>query len=308
MAIYVEPVRPDFWQLAKKADGSYLDPLGPKDCMTHSAARAVMRHQEGHKPAVISGVWPPTGYEIRRHCIDPATHKPDISGGVRHSQVQAAVKSLYGVELVAYYGNSFDDLVDLIAETRGAMISLWYKRIRDNAARRGSFTFYQNHEIFANGVDRTRSVFTGVVDPLADGRQAGLYHGPGEYPFSLIKPAMGELNVSQDPNGYVPLGSGKGYFMVTKPTYADEARWWPSWMPAPPASATFSLTVRAGTKFNILDSSGRYLRQVTTTNGFTAYGNSRKRLASGAVIGNLITGPYRGYVNTAIGVVRNKPV
>jgi hypothetical protein len=238
VTVYAEPVRADFWQLAKEPGSTrYLDPLGPKDCMTHSAARAVMRALEGQRPAGATGVWPPTGYEIRRHCIDPDTGGPDTTGGVRHSQIVAVVKRLYGVELTPFYGNSFDDLVDLVDETRGAMVSLWYKRIRDNAARRGSFTFFENHEFFANGVDRSRAVFTGTVDPLADGRQAGLFHGPGTYPFSLIKAAMGELNISTKVGQYAALGAGKGYFLVTKPTGAAPSA------PTGPAVTRFNVTI-----------------------------------------------------------------
>jgi hypothetical protein len=238
VTVYVEPVRADFWQLAKEPGSTrYLDPLGPKDCMTHSAARAVMRALEGQRPAGATGVWPPTGYEIRRHCIDPDTGGPDTTGGVRHSQIVAVVKRLYGVELTPFYGNSFDDLVDLVDETRGAMVSLWYKRIRDNASRRGSFTFFENHEFFANGVDRSRAVFTGTVDPLADGRQAGLFHGPGTYPFSLVKAAMGELNVSMKVGQYAALGAGKGYFLVTKPTGAAPSA------PTGPIVTRFNVTI-----------------------------------------------------------------
>lgn len=227
--VYIEPVRADFWQLYREPGGGYLDPLGPRNCMTHSAARAVMRATEGVRPAGTPGAWPPTGYEIRRHCIDPNTGLADTSGGVNHTQVKSAVKRLYGVDLTLYYGNSFDDMVDLSAETRGIMVSLWYEPIRDNIYRRGSFTFYQNHEIWIPNVDRSHSRFIDVVDPLADGRQTGLFHGPGAYSFNLIKNAMGRLNVAS--SGYRALGYGKGYFATTKITGA------------PPASPRFNVTI-----------------------------------------------------------------
>jgi len=212
--VYVEPVRQDFWQLARKKDGHYVDPLGPKNCMTHSAARSVMRATEGIKPAAAL-VWPPTGYEIRMACKNP-DGTTDLTAGVNHTQVAAAVKRLYGVTLTLYYGDPFDDIIDLLEATHGVQLSIWYKRIRDDPTRRGSFTFYENHELFISGVDRARGVFTNVVEPLADGRQDGLYHGPGEYKISLLKAAAGELNVAS--SGYRALGFGRAYYAATKAT------------------------------------------------------------------------------------------
>lgn len=215
MAIYVEPVRSDFWQLFRvptPGGGSeYNDPLGPKDCMTHSASRMVMRVHEGRKPPGVTGVWPPTGAAIRRYCIDPDTGKPDTAGGVNHTQIARVLRERYDIELDLLYGDPFDDVLDSVDATHPAMISIWYRRIRDLPSRRGSYTFYENHELFISAVDRARGVLKGVVDPLADGRQPGLYHGPGEYPISLVKAAAGELNISSDPRRYRSLGTGRCY-------------------------------------------------------------------------------------------------
>lgn len=215
MGIYVEPVRSDFWQLfrVREPDGSYSydDPLGPKNCQTHTASRLIMRANEGKRPPGISGVWPPTGEMIRRYT-------GDLSGGTTHSQMVDVAARRYDTVLYKHNGVDFDDFVDWIEETRGGGLSIWYRRVRDTANRRGSFTFYQNHEVFIGGVDRDRGVFTGVVDPLADGRQAGLYHGPGEYPISLFRMAAGELNIARNPADYVKLGAGLCYALLTKPT------------------------------------------------------------------------------------------
>jgi hypothetical protein len=221
MGVYVEPVRSDFWQLFKEpGESTYDDPLGPKNCMTYSAARLVTRSYEGKKPAGITGVWPPTGEAIRRYCVDAGTGRPDVSGGVHHGQIARVLRERYDLDIELLYGDPFDDVLDSIDATHPAMISVWYRRIRDTPSRRGSFTFYQNHELFVNDVDRARGVLRGVVDPLADGRQTGLYRGPGEYPISLVKAAAGELNISSDPNGYRALGAGRVYAAVGPATGA----------------------------------------------------------------------------------------
>lgn len=85
--------------------------------------------------------------------------------------------------------------------------------------------------------------------------------------------------------------------------------WWPVWMPPPPSAATFSLTVQAGRKINLVDEYNRYVRQYTVgPKGATWYGNGRKKLASGGLIGHLITGGLAGnYIGLAYGTVRSKP-
>lgn len=209
---YVEPERADFWQLYREPGStSYLDPLGPKNCGTHSAARMAMRSLEGIRPAGILGQWYPNGYDIRRHCYNPDGTR-DTAGGVHHGQTRSALRLLYGVDVVNHYSADFDEIVAHLEATRPISLSLWYRPIRDTANRRGSFTFYQNHEIFLGGVDRARGVFTNVVDPLADGRQTGLYHGPGEYPISLIRSAAGQLNIAS--SGYGAVGYGRAYYQV----------------------------------------------------------------------------------------------
>jgi hypothetical protein len=211
MTIYVEHERSDFWQLAKDPAGDYIDPLGPKNCQTHAASRSIMRANEGVKPAGITGIWPPTGAAIRKYTGDTV-------GGTNHSQMATVARERYGTVLVEHRRLPFDDFIDLAEETRGLQLSLWYRRIRDTASRRGSFTFYQNHEFFIGGVDRDRGVFTDVVDSLADGRYAGIYHGPGEYPISLLRMAAGELNVASNPDDYVALGVGLCYALATRAT------------------------------------------------------------------------------------------
>ena len=209
MAVYLEPVRADFWQLYREPDGSYLDPLGPKNCTTHSMSRAIMRHFEGARPPGITGVWPPTGYAIRRYT-------GDAEGGTNLGQMAVVGRNYYGMELEDRYRMGWDAFLGELEETRGAILQLRYKRIRDHSVFRGSFTFTDNHAIWVSGVDRERGVATGVVDPLADGRAAGIFRGPADYPLSLLRAAAGELNIST--SGYRALGYGLVYAGFTRAT------------------------------------------------------------------------------------------
>jgi len=257
---YVETERPDFWQLARNSQGDYLDPRGPLNCQTHTASRLVMRANEGKRPAATTGVWPPTGAAIR-------AYTGDNSGGVNHSQVSVVARTKYDTILSVRYGLPFDDFIDLVEETRGAGLSIWYKRIRDSPFR-GSTTFYQNHEIFIGGVDRERGVFTDVVDPLADGRYPGLFKGPGNYPIALLRMAAGDLNVASQAGDYVRLGTGLCYAIVTQPTGSP-----PSAPVVPPSSG-----IRPEEKIpvNVLES--------RTVNALLTQPVQRVRLDAGVVV------------------------
>lgn len=211
MSVYVEPTNIGFWQLAREPGGDYIDPTGPKDCQTFSASRLIIRANEGQKPVGVSAPWPPTGEVVRNFTGDTV-------GGTNHSQMVDVAASRYRTTLDKHNGIPFDDFIDGIEETRGGSLSIWYRRIRNNVARRGSFTFYENHEVFIGGVDRDRGVFKNVVDPLADGRQTGLYHGPGDYSISLLRMAAGELNIARNPSDYQALGVGLCYALLSKPT------------------------------------------------------------------------------------------
>jgi hypothetical protein len=203
-AIYVEPVAPDFWQLAKN-HGTYIDQWGPKDCTTHSMARTIMRHYEGQKPAGITGAWPPNG-EFIRSVTRNRDGTLDREGGNNLGQMAAVGKEFYGFSLGVRQGMPFSSFVTMIEAGRGALVQLWYEPIRVSPFR-GSETFFDNHAIFVSGVDRAAGVFTGVVDPLADGRRTGLFHGPASYPIALIREAAGRLNVGT-PTNYRALGAG----------------------------------------------------------------------------------------------------
>jgi len=77
------------------------------------------------------------------------------------------------------------------------------------------------------------------------------------------------------------------------PAPTTTKQWWPSYLPTPPATATFAVRYAAGTSFNVVDSNDNYVRRITTSGGFSAYGTSLKT-ARGTLIGKLITGPYVG--------------
>lgn len=211
MATYQEPVVPDFWQLAKNSSGAYIDPWGPLDCTTHSAARAVMRHYQGAKPAGISGQWPPTGGFIRSVTKNP-DGTLDRTGGTNHSQMQQVLSAYYGMPLDVQNGMLWADFIAQVNATRGAMISLSYKRIASSPYS-GQSNFYGNHEMFCESVTDTT---LRLIDPLADGRYAGVYHGPGDYPMELIKQACGDL-VLNSATGQT-LGYGRIYAAFTQAT------------------------------------------------------------------------------------------
>ena len=284
MTVYAEKERADFWQLAKDSDGSYIDPLGPKNCQTHTASRLIMRACEGIRPPGIKGVWPPTGYAIRRYT-------GDTSGGVRHSQVASVASTYYGVSLGVRYNVPFDDVIDMVEETRGVGLSIWYKRIRDYVPRRGSFTFYENHEIFIGGVDRDRGVFTNVIDPLADGRQPGLYHGPGEYPISLLRMAAGDLNVSSRIGDYVRLGTGLAYTIMTKPTGGAPV---PAPAPAPVERDPMQI-VDAHTKNAILTSPSLHMRLPAGTKLYRTPGGAAVKTTTKEINPCLVSYPGTGW-------------
>lgn len=212
MAIYREPVRPDFWQLSKYTGDGYVDPWAPLDCATHSAARAIERQFEGVKPAGITGLWPPTGGWIRQVTANP-DGSLDRSGGVNHSQMAAVASKYYGFALDVRNGMSWDALIAEIAKTRGAMISVRYRLI-SLSAYSGEAGFTGNHELFCESVDLGARTMR-IIDPLADGRYAGIYHGPGDYPMELIKRAAGELVL--DSAGR-QLGYGLVYAALTQAT------------------------------------------------------------------------------------------
>jgi len=211
MAIYREPVVADFWQLARTSSGSYVDPWGPLDCTTHSAARAIMRNYQGVKPAGISGQWPPTGGYIRSVTTNP-DGTLDRTGGTNHSQMKQVLSSYYGMALDVQNGMLWNDFLTQVNSGRGAMISVLYKTIASSAFS-GQSNFYGNHEMFCESATATT---LRIIDPLADGRSAGIYHGPGDYPMELIKVAAGNL-VLNATTGQT-LGYGRVYAAFTQVT------------------------------------------------------------------------------------------
>ncbi|HKY59400.1 MAG TPA: hypothetical protein VJP59_00165 [Gemmatimonadota bacterium] len=224
MGVYVEPVVLDFWQLARDADGHFIDQWGPLDCNTHSTARLIMRHYEGQRPAGISGVWPPNGEWIRSVTRNP-DGTLDRTGGTNLAQMDAVAKQHYAFDIDVRYGLAWEAFLNELAKTRGASLSVYYEPIRRSSFR-GSYTFKTNHQIFVGGVDRARGVLTGVIDPLADGRLTSsgrVFRGPADYPISLLKNAAGQLNLAT--SGYRALGQGKCYVGFSRATGEAPASW-----------------------------------------------------------------------------------
>ena len=243
-AVYVEPVVADFWQLARDPGGKYLDEWGPQDCTTHSMSRAIMRHYEGVQPSGTAGAWPPSG-EFVRSVSRNRDGTLDRDGGNNLDQMAAIGRQFYGFGLDVRKALPFADFIARIAAGRGAIVQLWYQPIRATAFR-GSTTFSGNHSIFVSGVDTSRDVFTNVVDPLADGRRAGLFHGPGDYPIPLLKDAAGRLDVGP-PGTYRALGAGLVNAGLTQPTGSP---------PLQPPDWTAHFAAGATVRIYSLDSSG----------------------------------------------------
>lgn len=224
MAAYAEPIVPDFYQLARDSTGALIDRWGPLDCNTHSTARLLMRHFEGQRPAGITGVWPPNGEFIRQVTRNPdGTY--DRTGGTNLSQMRKVCIDFYGLPLDVRLGIAWADLLKLAEEGRGVSLSVWYDPIRQSNFR-GSYTFKTNHQIYLNGYDRARNVFTRVVDPLADGRLTSsgrVFRGPADYPGELLKRAAGQLNLAT--SGYRALGYGRAYAAVTQKTGEAPGSW-----------------------------------------------------------------------------------
>lgn len=210
MAIYREPERTDFWQLAK-VNGIYVDPWGPLDCQTHSLSRAIMRQYNGARPAGISGVWPPTGGFIRQVTTNP-DGSPDRTGGTNLGQMNQVCQHYYGFTLDVQYGMGWDAMVAEVAKGRGASLSVYYQPIAQSSFS-GQSNFYGNHQVFVESVNTTAGTMR-VIDPLADGRAAGVYKGPGDYPMSLMKQAAGMLLI----NATTRVGFGKCYVGLTRVT------------------------------------------------------------------------------------------
>lgn len=131
----------------------------------------------------------------------------DTVGGTTLAQNDDALRSLTGVDLDTRYRLPWADFASKINAGRGAVLQGWYQPIASSKFDAGG-GFTGNHAIFV-------PPGWGAMDPLADGRRAGIYKYHGEaYPQSLLKAFAGRLNVA--PIGYSALGDGLVYAAFTR--------------------------------------------------------------------------------------------
>jgi len=165
--------------------------LGWSSCTAFSGAMAAAFDSQVQKVM--------TGGQLRT-----MTH--DTSGGLTLQQIDAALLEGWDINLNTVYGYPWADFVRRIDAGQGAILQGWYAPIADSAfdAGRG---FRGNHAIFV-------PPGWGAMDPLADGRAAGVYKYHGQaYPQSLLGTFAGKLNLGG--STYRALGAGLAYASFT---------------------------------------------------------------------------------------------
>lgn len=219
-------------------DGS---PFAGSNCNCWSAAKAADDDSCGAKK--------PTSAQVR-------TWTGDTSGGTNLAQVDDALNRHLGIDLDTRYRYPWADFVRRINGGASAILQGWYAPIRDSRFR-GSETFGGNHSI------QVPPGF-GALDPLADGRRAGIYKYHGEaYPLPLLREFAGRLNIGA--GRYVALGSGLVYASFTRD---NEPNYKVSVGNGKPAYPFFVYTIV----------NGRIrARRTVTTGGFSAQSTAPRR-------------------------------
>ncbi len=150
------------------------DPLGGLNCTCYSGAMAGDYDTCGAKV--------PTGKRVRELTGDKI-------GGTTLPQVDAALRKGWGIDLDTRIGSSrltWDQFAAKINAGRGAIVQGSYKAIHGTKYM-GDRNFTGNHAIFV-------PPGWGAMDPLCDGRRAGIYKYHGEaYPKDLLKKFAGML-------------------------------------------------------------------------------------------------------------------
>jgi hypothetical protein len=160
--------KPEFQE---QLDGS---PLGSLSCTCYAGAMVGEYDTCGSQT--------PTGRYVR-------VLTGDSSGGTTLPQVDAALRKGYGINLDTRIGSealSWATFMAQIKRGKAAILQGGYGPINDSRFQ-GSETFRGNHAI---------AVLPGliVMDPLADGRRAGIYRYRGEaYPEDLLRRFASQL-------------------------------------------------------------------------------------------------------------------
>jgi hypothetical protein len=163
-------------EFQEQLDGS---PLGSLSCTCYAGAMAGEYDTCGHQT--------PTGRYVR-------VLTGDSSGGTTLNQVDQALRKGYGIDLDTRVGSASVDWAYFRAQIirgKAAILQGGYGPINDSRFQ-GSETFRGNHAI---------TVLPGwvVMDPLADGRRAGIYKFHGEaYPETLLRNFASQLVVDPE--------------------------------------------------------------------------------------------------------------
>jgi hypothetical protein len=166
--------------------------LGWSSCTCYAGAMAASYHRLVPKLMTGGAVRQATG---------------DTVGGTTLAQVNYALNKGWNVDLDIRYKASWSYFVSQIEAGRGAILQGWYAPIADSRFDAGG-GFRGNHAVFVPPDWH-------AMDPLADGRRAGIYKYHGEaYPQTLLKNFAGRLNIGG--SDYQQLGPGYVYAAFTR--------------------------------------------------------------------------------------------
>lgn len=205
---------------------------GGRNCTCWSGARAADDHS--------CGKFHPSSSQVR-------TWTGDTVGGTTLAQVDLALRSHLEIDLDTRYRYPWAEFIRRVQGGASAILQGWYAPIRDSRFS-GSETFSGNHAMLV-----TPGLIT--MDPLADGRRAGIYKYHGEaYPEALLRTFAGRLNVGDPSENYVPLGDGKCYASFTRDNEPD-----------------YKVSIRSG-KYGVYSVTSNVITgsRVATTGGFSA--------------------------------------
>jgi len=153
------------------------DYLGSLSCTCYSGAMAGDYHTCGAKK--------PTGKAVRYYTGDRI-------GGTSLPQVDYALNRGWGINLDTRIGSSrltWSQFVNAINSGRGAILQGSYRAIHGTKFA-GDLNFTGNHAVFVPPGWK-------VMDPLCDGRRAGIYKYHGEvYPRDMLRRFAGYLELS----------------------------------------------------------------------------------------------------------------
>lgn len=175
------------------------DSLGNISCTCYAGAMAGDYH--------TCGATKPTGRAVRLR-----TH--DNVGGTTLLQVDTALNDGWNINLDTRIGSSrlsWDEFVAEINKGKGAILQGSYSAIHGTKFA-GDTNFQGNHAVFV-------PPGWGVMDPLADGRRAGIYKYHGEvYPMAMLKEFAGLLLLDEKKNRR--LGIGLAWCSLTRDNQA----------------------------------------------------------------------------------------